>query len=140
MLYSLVYVSTAVVVPSHESLTSLTDQASARNVSLGVTGLLLYSGGNFMQCLEGSKESIDTLMMSINSDHRHFGVIVLLYEKISKREFVDWGMAARSPDTGLKTMPHLGAIDVWLNTSSDEKKCPAHALLVDFWQRVDKHH
>ena len=140
MLYSLVYVSTAANMLSHESLSSLSEEASARNDSLGVTGLLLYSGGNFMQCLEGSKDAIDILMKSINSDPRHFGLIVLWEDEISNREFVDWGMAAASPDTGLTTMPQSQAIHVWLNTSIDEQKGPARVLLENFWQHVDERH
>ena len=77
VLHSLVYVSTTVDAMSHKSLSSLTEQASARNESLGVTGMLLHSDGNLMQCLEGSKESIDVLMKSITSDRRHSGHIVL---------------------------------------------------------------
>jgi hypothetical protein len=125
---------------SHESLSSLSEEASARNDSRCLTGLLLYSNGNFMQCLEGSKESIGTLMRSINSDPRHFGLIVLEEGNISNREFANWGMAARSPDRGLTTMSHSNAIDVWLNTSIDEKKSSARFLLEDFWQRVAGHH
>jgi hypothetical protein len=125
---------------SHDSLSSLAEEASARNVTLGVTGLLLYSGGNFIQCLEGPKESIDILMKSINSDPRHLGVIVVWEGDVLNREFVNWGMAARSPDKGLTTISHSPSIDVWLNASIDEEKSPPRVLLEDFWQRVYRHH
>lgn len=139
-LHSIVYVSTAVDKFSEKSLSILVEKASLRNTSLGVTGLLLYSDGNFMQCLEGSKESIDILMQSIHSDHRHFGLFVLLEDEISNREFAEWGMAVRSPDAGLTTMACSQSIDFWLNTRIEEqKKSLSRILLENFWlQRRNK--
>jgi hypothetical protein len=139
MLHSLIYVSTAVHKLSNELLSSLAEQSSSRNGPLDVTGLLLYSDGNFMQCLEGPKEAIDILMKSIYSDGRHFGLVVLSDDEIKNREFPEWGMAVRSPDAGLTTMARSQSIDVWLNTSIDEKKSFARILLGNFWQRVNGH-
>ncbi|MDP3702122.1 MAG: BLUF domain-containing protein [Hylemonella sp.] len=139
MLSSLAYVSTAVHKLSNESLSNLIEKAASRNDSLGVTGLLLYSDGLFMQCLEGSKESLDMLMRSIRSDPRHFDLIVLWQDEISNREFPDWGMAARSPDAGLRTMSNGQKIDEWLKHSVDKKKSAVRLLLEDFWHRFDKH-
>jgi hypothetical protein len=140
MLYSLVYVSTSVDELSKQSLTNLIEKASKRNDSLAVTGLLLYSDGNFMQCLEGPHESIEILMKSIRSDSRHYGHFVLWEGEISNREFIGWGMAARSPDAGLSKMSHYQSIDVWLNSSKDVGASPASDLLEGFWRRVCEHH
>jgi hypothetical protein len=74
MLYSLVYVSTAVVMLPDELLSHLLEKATLRNSAFSVTGLLLYSDGSFMQCLEGSKESISLLMRYRRSGRRYFGV------------------------------------------------------------------
>jgi hypothetical protein len=136
-IYSLIYVSTAVDKLSKESFSSLAIQSSLRNHLLGVTGLLLYSDGNFMQCLEGPKAAIDSLMRSITSDSRHFGLVVLCYDEIQIREFPDWDMAIRSPDAGLMTLANFQTIDVWFNTSVYEKKSFARVLLEGFWQRVN---
>jgi hypothetical protein len=139
MLHSLIYVSTAVHKLSNELLSGLSEQSSSRNGPLDVSGLLLYSDGNFMQCLEGPKEAIVILMKSISSDSRHFGLIVLSDDEIQNREFPDWGMAVRSPDAGLETMARSQSIDVWLNTSIDEKKSFSRVLLGKFWQGVNGH-
>jgi hypothetical protein len=137
MVYTLIYVSTAREKQSKESLSSLTDKASNRNVALGVSGMLLYSLGNFMQCLEGSKESIDILMQSISSDSRHSGLLVLWEGETSNREFSDWGMAADSPDVGLTQIASSRAVGDWLNTSIDAPKGITRVLLEGFWQRVN---
>ena len=136
MLYSLVYVSTADKSLSNESLSKLTENAYSRNCSLDVSGMMLYSDGNFIQCFEGPKESIDLLMVSIRSDHRHFGLTALWEDEISNREFADWAMGVRSPDAGFRTMARSQAFDVWLNTRVEEKKSVPRILLEDFWQRV----
>jgi hypothetical protein len=140
MLYSLLYVSTSVGELSKQSLSSLIEKASKRNDSFAVTGLLLYSDGNFMQCLEGPHESIEILMKSIRSDSRHFGHFVLWEGEISNRQFVGWGMAVRSPDAALSAMSHSQEIDVWLNTSTNIEEIPTSTLLKDFWRRVCEHH
>lgn len=123
-LYSITYVSTAVHKLSKEQLSSLTQKANLRNKSLGVAGLLLYSDGNFMQCLEGSKESIDRLMQSIASDHRHGGLLVLWEGEIPNRAFVEFGLATRSPDAGLRPVALPQPFDSWLNTAIDKKILP----------------
>jgi hypothetical protein len=137
MVYTLIYVSTAREKQSKESLSSLTDKACKRNVTLGVSGMLLFSHGKFMQCLEGSKESIDILMQSISSDSRHSDVLVLWEGETSNREFSDWGMAANSTDVGLTQIASSKAIGVWLNTSIDAPKGIARVLLEGFWQQVN---
>jgi hypothetical protein len=137
MLHSLIYVSTAVHKLSNELLSSLAEQSSSRNGPLDVTGLLLYSDGNFMQCLEGSKESIDILMQSISSDSRHSELLVLWEGETSNREFSDWGMAADSPDVGLTQIASSRAVGDWLNTSIDAPKGITRVLLEGFWQRVN---
>jgi hypothetical protein len=136
-IYSLIYVSTAVDKLSNESFSSLANELSLRNHLLGVTGLLLYSDGNFMQCLEGPKAAIDSLMKSITSDSLHFGLVVLGYDMIQIREFPDWDMAVRSPDTGVTTLANSQTIDDWLNTSVHEQKSFARVLLEGFWHRVN---
>jgi hypothetical protein len=136
-IYSLIYVSTAVDKLSKESFSSLANQSSLRNHSLGVTGLLLYSDGNFMQCLEGPKYAIDSLMKSITSDSRLLGLVVLCFDKIQIREFPDWDMAVRSPDAGLTKLANSQTIDAWLNTSVNEQKSFARVLLENFWRGVN---
>jgi hypothetical protein len=70
-------------------LPAFSEEASARNDSLGVTGLPFYSSGNFMQCIEGSKESIGVID-TVCTRTRHFGLIVLEEGNISNREFANW--------------------------------------------------
>ena len=50
---ALVYVSAARKLFDEAELSALLTQCRANNARLGVTGVLLYADGNFMQALEG---------------------------------------------------------------------------------------
>lgn len=54
----LIYVSSAVNLMSEDELLDLLAQSSQRNKRKGVTGLLLYAGGNFIQVLEGEQSDV----------------------------------------------------------------------------------
>ena len=51
-LYSLVYVSTATRLLAMEDIGRLLEKARQRNLDQDVTGVLLYSDGNFMSALK----------------------------------------------------------------------------------------
>jgi hypothetical protein len=94
-LIHLVYVSSASQPFSSDELVALLDQARRKNASLGVTGLLLYRDGNFMQVLEGEQDAVTKIHGSIVSDRRHRGLITLIQGPIAERAFSAWSMAFR---------------------------------------------
>lgn len=91
-MYHLIYVSSAVKELSEDELLDLLEEARARNLRQGVTGMLLYLGGNFIQVLEGEQEDVEDIYRSIAQDSRHSGLIVIEQEEISGRSFPDWSM------------------------------------------------
>ncbi|HYO82621.1 MAG TPA: BLUF domain-containing protein [Bryobacteraceae bacterium] len=93
---SLVYVSSARQEFSHADLFELLKRSRENNTRLGVTGMLLYNDGNFIQVLEGPEEAVRSLYSTIGADARHGGVICLLERSIERREFGDWSMAFRN--------------------------------------------
>lgn len=88
----LVYVSTATRKMAEDELHAMLLQARARNSDASVTGMLVYSAGNFFQVLEGPDKEVDAIYTSIRSDQRNKGNIVLVNEKIARRNFPDWSM------------------------------------------------
>jgi hypothetical protein len=58
--------------------------------------MLLYSGGNVIQTLEGPEESVEKVFASIETDPRHTGMRVLLRERIETRAFPEWSMGFRN--------------------------------------------
>jgi len=94
---SLVYVSSATVPFSTADLVTLLQHTRENNERLGVTGLLLYKDGNFIQVLEGPDETVRKLFQTISADPRHGGVIRLI-EEHGERRFPDWSMGFRNLD------------------------------------------
>lgn len=91
-LRSLVYSSTATHAFSEGELDALLQQARGRNERLGVTGMLSYRSGSFVQFLEGDPRHIDALLESLRADDRHRDLTVLIDEPISERQFTNWTM------------------------------------------------
>jgi hypothetical protein len=94
-MYSLTYVSSASTRFSREALKRLLDQCAFANKAVGVTGMLLYQDGNFMQVLEGHEHSVRGLYAKIERDPRHMGLITLLQGEIEERQFPTWSMGFR---------------------------------------------
>lgn len=62
------------------------------NEENGVTGLLMYEDGNFMQALEGPPERVTATMERIHSDSRHRDVRVIVDFLHAERAFPQWDM------------------------------------------------
>jgi hypothetical protein len=69
----------------------------ANNVLLGVTGLLIYIDGGFLQILEGDERAVRELYMRICTDRRHWETRVLLDREVSSRAFIGWSMGFERP-------------------------------------------
>ncbi len=105
-MFSLVYASSASELFSKEELLGLLDQSRASNLAAGLTGMLLYKDGNFLQVLEGEKGQVMDLFERIKHDPRHRGVLPILCEEIPERRFGDWSMGFRDmKDSNLESIP-----------------------------------
>ena len=78
---------------THDEITKLAADAAEKNQSLGVTGMLMTSGGIFYQVLEGPPDAVDDLYKEIAADTRHKDVLVLsTQEEVEDRQFPSWAM------------------------------------------------
>ena len=91
MLVRLLYASRALDT-SPDAIESILHQSRDHNPSTGVTGVLCYGGGIFLQALEGGRMAISELYGHIQRDPRHKDVVLLQYEEISERRFSGWTM------------------------------------------------
>jgi len=103
--YFLVYVSAAVTWFSESELRALLTSARFRNEHAGITGMLLYKDGNFMQALEGPESAVRRLYKRIESDRRHCGLLVLDSGEQETRQFALWSMAFHDLSGGRAEMP-----------------------------------
>lgn len=88
-----VYVSSAAQLFGRAELLAILNISRAKNATVGVTGLLLYVDGAFMQALEGQADDVAATMARIERDRRHFGITKLLDVSVAERTFGDWAMA-----------------------------------------------
>jgi hypothetical protein len=91
VLVRLLYCSRAVDT-SPEAIDSILQQSREHNPLSGITGILCYGEGIFLQCIEGGRMQVSELFGSIQKDPRHKDVALLLYEEISERRFGGWSM------------------------------------------------
>lgn len=92
MMYSSDYVGTLKDMPG--DFTNILTTARTENPKLGITGVLLYDNGKFLQILEGEKFHLDALLENIKRDKRHTNMEILVDAPISKRELENWNMEA----------------------------------------------
>ncbi len=92
MLVRLMYVSRAVEGAPPAVLFDILKKSKANNHKAGITGVLCYSEGIFLQALEGARLVVNALYNRIATDPRHFDVMLLNYEEISERHFPNWFM------------------------------------------------
>ena len=95
MIY-LVYASSSVKPCSSDELLQLLDKARQNNEKLGITGMLLYKDGDFMQVLEGDEAQVHSLSAQIAKDPRHKDMVTILEGHCTEREFPDWSMGFRN--------------------------------------------
>ena len=93
---SITYVSK---IPSRESgaaipagLSKMLNAAKRNNIEFGITGVLSYRKGYYIQVIEGKEDDVDRLFSNIMIDSRHKQVTLILETNVSERMFPNWNM------------------------------------------------
>ena len=97
-----------------------------RNTRAGITGLLLFKNGHFMQLLEGDEAAVIALFSKISRDPRHHHVIILWHGTVDQRDFADSAMAFHNLET--EDLRGLPGYSEFLNTPLDE----------EYWKDISK--
>jgi len=92
MLVRLLYASRAKTLLGDHELAVILKQSRENNPAEGITGLLCYTDGIFMQVLEGSRAAVNARYRLIVEDERHSSVTLMHYEEIGERQFAGWSM------------------------------------------------
>src|SRR5882757_5922807 len=87
-----IYVSSSVRPFSKDELLALLVSSRENNGRLGITGMLVYKDGIFMQALEGDEMSVRWLNAKIARDPRHKNIVCMADCPVTEREFPDWSM------------------------------------------------
>lgn len=132
MLVRLLYASRAVAGLSADELNVILKRSRAYNPDHGVTGVLCYADGVFMQVLEGGRDIVNELYKQIVTDPRHSDVVIVKYDEISERQFAGWSM-------GQVTLSRLnpGLVLKYCKSSKlDPYEMTGHALMALFSELV----
>lgn len=112
-MHRIIYLSSGVKIFSDEEINDLLKISRENNQNNGITGLLLYSDGNFMQIIEGEKEAVESTYNKILNDTRHRNVILITNESIKQRNFSEWKMGFSIVDPEfLKKHPEINPFEM----------------------------
>lgn len=97
--FQLIYASAATRPLDDLHLRRLLQTAHTRNAAVGVTGMLLYEAGSFLQVLEGDEAAVRAIFQRVSGDGRHTDVTLLFQGEVDERGFEGWSMGfARAPE------------------------------------------
>jgi hypothetical protein len=91
-LVQLIYVSSAARILTDADIRRILESSVRHNAESGVTGMLLFSSGNFLQVLEGDSVDVDAAWSKIAADDRHHEIIEISKDAIANRDFGTWSM------------------------------------------------
>ena len=98
MAFRLVYVSSGILGLQSSHLQDILSVSQRFNAENGITGMLLFLEGNFIQVLEGEQDSVENLAKRISGDKRHRDFQILQREMSSDFLFPDWSMGLKIID------------------------------------------
>ncbi len=138
MLHQMVYVSSALRLFEPDELAALLRKSRANNARDGITGMLLYHGGTFMQAFEGPADATERLRLRIEADARHRDILELYHGPVEQRHFAEWTMGFRGGDEVIKAEPAFHTL-VYPDAPDALKKAlagRARTLLMSFQRRM----
>ena len=74
------------------ALADLLQRSREKNARAGLTGVLVFSEGNFFQVLEGEPAQVGALFDVIRNDPRHGQLVEIIREPVARRAFDGWSM------------------------------------------------
>jgi len=92
MLVRLLYASRADASMDAAQIAAILETSRAHNQREGITGVLCFSEGIFLQVLEGGRAAVTRLYNRIAADGRHRDLELLAYDEIGERRFAGWSM------------------------------------------------
>ena len=92
------YVSSALDEVSDHDIQDILATSRRNNLRDGVTGMLLWADGVFIQVLEGEPKTVRALVGRIQDDKRHRNFMVVLEQASGKRLFSQWSMGFKHLD------------------------------------------
>jgi hypothetical protein len=133
-LFSVIYYSTTTRLLTEAELEALLIDARDFNKEHGITGVLLYVNGSFMQYFEGLEDDVNQTLKRINDSSKHKDIFKVV-ESIDERNFPNWLMGFSRPDKSEILKLHAAS---WLASVKNGEGCKAMNLLKQFWSTKNR--
>ncbi|MEJ2328405.1 MAG: BLUF domain-containing protein [Gammaproteobacteria bacterium] len=91
-MFRLIYASLSDPALDGSEVYSLLAKSKSNNQNSGVTGVLIYGQGYFLQVLEGNRDQVNSVFQRIFIDQRHHDVRIIAAEDLDARDFDTWSM------------------------------------------------
>ena len=123
MLVELLYCSVLVAPQITDiALDRILTSARRRNLEEGITGMLLYYRGNFVQIIEGRKKSVEKVYEKfIGPDLSHTALNKVYQNTIAYRSFSEWSMGFIGTPEIESRMPS-SVVGILMNVLADQAK------------------
>ena len=95
-LICVIYVSTAPRRLRRDELEAILAQSRRNNARDGISGMLIYADGSFIQVIEGPVANIESLLARLQGDSRHQDILEIARYTLDERQFPQWSMGFRS--------------------------------------------
>lgn len=89
----IIYTSRPTAEITDSVLLNILVRSQVKNDDMGISGLLVFHHGQFMQLLEGNADVVGKLIDTIRHDPRHADVTILLDREHLRRCMPTWAMA-----------------------------------------------
>lgn len=130
----LIYCSEAINPLTEEDVEFILEGAQEKNRSLGITGMLIFCNGYFLQLIEGSRPAVNQLFQSISHDARHDRITISSVREVEAPSFGDWEMAYLNEEKiaagGVKIIDSVGAFSPYAMSAVDHRNCLKDAALL----------
>jgi len=94
----LLYISHATREISEAQIQDILRSSRRNNPALGITGVLVHGGGQFMQILEGPEHAVLRLYVKILDDRRNENCRIIHISPANERMFEKWSMGVIDSD------------------------------------------
>lgn len=135
----IVYVSTAAYPMQAHDLEFLLVDSRRLNHRNDITGVLLHSEGQFMQCFEGPEQAVIETYDRIRASRRHKDLVELVNERVRARSFSAWdmGLAEPAPSMLLSLSSARWSSQLTAGTTLPLQS-PGFELLLGFWRGTQR--
>lgn len=127
-LHRLIYISRARQDIGYYDLRDIQDKSERNNSRDGISGMLCYGNGLFLQILEGSRTAISSTYHRIAADSRHRDPELVDFREVEQRLFTAWSMkvtdlGAQAPEKIRQLHLKYGASPVFDPTTMSATQC-----------------